>query len=361
MENAIVAVCKDPGGANGLLPVVEELRMRGYLVALRMDGFASTFEPALKAGGIPVAGTDDVLRVFPTPCAFLTDMSSSGGGVGRDLIPSYRGKCPTIAFQDFWGVPLTTDWASPAFRPDRIVVNDRFGAELVRKAWPEMESDRIWVTGFPAWDKYAAVDMSAARAKLRSALGLTEAWPFILYGGDCVPEVTATMLEEVVSAIHDTDIPVYFHPRPHPRMDRDAPDERQKWDAAVSRFSTGVLVTLPTLPVTFQELIAGSDVVIANMSTILTEKAILGGTAVSVLYPDTGAKLLAQTTGGMLVNYPLSRLGCVEEAHTHEELCRIMRAACTDGLAHLLEHQKRELPVSGDNAARAADRIVRLI
>ncbi|HEU0051062.1 MAG TPA: hypothetical protein VFQ60_03330 [Patescibacteria group bacterium] len=359
--NPIVAVCKDPGGTNGVLRVIEILRARGHEVRLFLDGHAQKNPSALSAGGVPISSTIDVLNMNPSPSAFLTSMCS-GGGIGRDLVPLMHNICPTIALQDFWGARLKTDWSDLRFRPDYIVVHDELGARLVNEAW-DFPACRIWQTGFPALDHYHGCDTEAARQKVRAYFRLGRNWPVVMYGGDV--EYASAMLEEVVFTLNHLVERFYFYPRPHPRLRTEHAGEMRFFEQIASQFHNGVLLSLdpndPQAP-SFTELLAAADVVVANFSTILLEKALLRGPAISVLFPETGAKLLEQESGGLLRNYPLAPL-CVDEVHSNYELGRAIERAIGDGgfQNRMIRFQQKRLPLNGQSGPALADRIERIL
>ena len=143
-----LAVCKNPGGTNGLLPVFQELR-KDYKVKLLANGNAVTQLFNAREAFEFYPTVEEVLANYPNPDFLITSMcDSDDGGMGRELIPPLRGHCPTFGLQDYWEATLSVEWADPKYRPDYIFVNDRVGAEIVLKAWPYFTNSRILQTGF---------------------------------------------------------------------------------------------------------------------------------------------------------------------------------------------------------------------
>ena len=87
------AVAKDPGGTNGILPVVRDLRSRGRSVLLVANGKAIELLQSgeyAKSDFVAAASTQQLLDNYVPPRVLLSCMSSHGW-VGRDLVPLIRG------------------------------------------------------------------------------------------------------------------------------------------------------------------------------------------------------------------------------------------------------------------------------
>lgn len=259
------AVCKDPGGTNGLLPVVKQLRNIGHDVKVIPNGKAVE----LLGGGNEECFTfEQALALMPEPDVLVTSMCSDGG-LGRNLVPLlFRAGIPAVALQDFWGARLWTSWADPRYRPNYICVNDEIGADIVIKAWPEILRSRIKITGYPAMDKYANLDVEGTAARARLALGLTEKKPVILYAGSVERE--GEVISEVVKVLNEIGADIYFVPRQHPRMKNNAPEEVPHWEKAMDDFKGGTLIADSSACDTIS-IIAASDLVIAMYSAVNIE------------------------------------------------------------------------------------------
>ncbi len=104
--DAILAVCKDPGGTNGVLPVVKVLRKDfGLDVRLIANGKAAELLANTNEDYEVLRSAEEITRRYPKPKLMFTSVCSRGG-VGRDLVPSLRDVCPTVALHDFWGTRL---------------------------------------------------------------------------------------------------------------------------------------------------------------------------------------------------------------------------------------------------------------
>lgn len=360
MSKRVWAVVKDPGGTNGVLPVVSVLREHGVQVNLIAHGKAPELPQVRALGTYLVVGPDpqEVLATLPLPDAHITSMCSEGG-VGRDLIPLLRERgAPTVAAQDFWGGALVQLFRDPQYWPDYICANDELGADIVCRAWPGFTRERIWVTGFPAMDKYAQVDAATVRSRVRDQLGVQEGLPLVLFAGQL--EGTSQLLAQVVSALNaiaDT-IGVAFAPRQHPRLRNNAPDEIEPWNKALASFA-GAQLLADTSACPTPDMVAAADVAVSSFSTVLVEAACLRKPVIAINDPVEMARL-RESVGGVMDEFPLVELGCARKVTSPQELREALHTALTSGLG-LRGAQERHFTLDGKNAERAADRVLALL
>ena len=339
-------VCKDPGGTNGIVPVAKCLRKMGHKVELIPNGKAIELLPALNE---EFSMFEQALKETPEPEALFTSMCSDGG-IGRDLVPLMkRAGVLTVALQDFWGPRLRFEWADPKFRPDFICVNDKVGADLVMRAWPDYDGNQVAITGFPAMDKYSDFDVETAANQVRTTLGLDRWRPSVSFGGQL--EGVGDVITEVIEVLNELKLDIYFLPRPHPRMKNNAPDEIPKWEKALAGFRGGVLIDSSACSTS--SVTASSSLVISAYSTINVEAACLRKDVISVLYPEVGMYWLRLELPD-LEDFPLVQLGCSAKAANRAELKRLIERALTSGL-DLRETQERVFRLDGKNARRVAD------
>lgn len=339
------AVCKDPGGMAGVLPVVKKLREMGQEVLFIANGKSAELLQG-KAEFVVYDKIESLLAENPPPKVLITSMCS-GGGVGRDLVPLLRGKTKVIALQDFWGARLWTDWADPKFRPDYICVNDVVGKRIVPDAWPDFGDDQIIITGYPAQDVYAGFDLKAASAKARSLLDLPDK-PIILFGGQL--KKSGEALAELVTVLNEIGKDVCLIPRGHPRMKDNAPEEMPKWEQALLSFRSGTLIA-DSSACDPQSLIAASDIVVSMYSTMLVEAAVLRKQNISLLYPEVGMQDFLKETGGGMKEFPLIELGCSAKATNRQKLLQYVKQALDSDLG-LKPAQEQSFKVDGRNAER---------
>lgn len=353
MAATVWACVKDPGGTNGVLPVVAELRKRGVDVLVIANGKAPELDSVCALDRYLVARTPaDVLGILPPPRVLITSVCS-GGGVGRDLIPHLRERSPEtkiVRAQDLWGGGLLTIWRELQYRPDFVWANDAIDADIITRAWPDFERDRIWLTGYPALDRYAALDAVAVRKRVRLELRIPEEVPIVLFAGQLAG--TSAALKMVVSALNSIGRSVFLIPRQHPRMANDAPLELPIWEGALALFRAGETVR-DSSRCTTTDLVSAADLVIGEFTTVLVEAAALHKDAISIQTPEMVARY-REATGGLMEEFPLTTLGCAEKVSTQSGLRFAIEAALSSGLG-LGAAQTRHFSLDGKNAERVAD------
>lgn len=374
-----LAVCKNPGGTNGLLPVVKELR-KDFKVRLLANGNAVTqlFNARESFEFYPTV--IDVLENHLNPNFLITSMcDSDNGGIGRDLIPVFRGRCPIFGLQDYWGATLTVEWADPKYRPDYIFVNDKVGAEIVLKAWPDFTEDRIIQNGFPMMDQYAnigLVDQRQARNEINAKLGIDDETKIIFF--PCgIMKGASQLLDEVLKAVEiliqtSPQGKLRIIPRAHPRFHLIAPEEFQPWQEILGRFTqeySNLIVTDQNIVrADINWLLLAADVVISDYSTTLLQAGILGGRAagkanISVCYLETVAEQFNKALGGLADEPPFVTLGCTLKADNLRDLANKLHLSLYDKetVTRLFENQQKFLRADGQNARRVADFIKNIL
>ncbi len=349
------AVCKDPGGTAGVLPVVQQLKARGITVQVIANGHASK---SLHHGArVDVLSYRQALDIGPLPRVLITDMSSCGG-VGRDLVPHVRGKSTIFALQDFWGGEMTHSWADEAYRPDYLCVNDTCGVDIACAAWPKFERDRVLVTGYPALDKYANIDVDAAHQKVRQALGLVEDLPMVVFMGQ--GQATAHALGEVTLALGELGQDCYFMPRPHPRTKDDFGQEMAPWQEVLSRYKGRLVVdwfSKCTLAMLVAACAKRRGVVVSMYSTALVEAACVRAQNIAVLYPKHGMRVFEQAVPHLGAALSVA-LGCAPVAHNADRLKYLLSKALA-GKLELEERQSMYFRGDGRNAERVAQEVIK--
>lgn len=354
-ERPIWFVCKDPGGTNGILPVYDHLKREGLPVVLIANGKAVEL--------LQTQGREFVYSFSgPSPRVLVTSMCS-GGGLGRDVIPTFRGRYPTVALQDFWGSYLWSDWADHQWWPDYIVVNDEVGAQIVREAWPNFGDKRIKILGYPALDKYAGVDTASVRQEVHEKLGMKDDRPMVLYAGQL--DGTSHALAEVCNAltfIRPRSLPtVNLMPRLHPRLRTNAPHEYKQLNQALHTLGYGLVWPFTEICET-AELVQAADIVVSEWSTVLVDAAAARRVPIAVLYPGEGQARFERALGGDVKEFPLVSLGCAAKATSRRELTQVLSEAVAGKLHEQLRPaQEQHFKVDGKNAQRVADFIKSLL
>lgn len=354
----VLAVVKDPGGINAVLPVGAELRKSSASVQVVANGKAVELLPAMNVEHVAESSAEAVIQKFGEPKILLTSMCSDGG-VGRDLVPLLHGKSVTVAVQDFWGARLWTEWADPKFRPDHLIVPDSGAKDIVHTAWPDFDPEHIHALGWVAFDKY--VDMYPKRAQIaadtRRVLGIADSKPILLFcgGGD----ETGMLLDSLVSALNDVPTDFYVMARPHPRTKNNYPNEMIPWQEALANLKRGTLVVDFFGQTDGPSLIAAADVVVADFSTMLIEAAMLRKPAISLWYPEV-QRFWNREIGGRAPMFPLISMGCALCVQSPQYLADVI-ANALNGHVTIKENQESMFPNTEKSASRAAEFIRSLL
>lgn len=344
-------VVKDLGGMNNLLLVLDylsELSESSISVLLIANGKSAEHLATTKRDFIVAENTVSLMQQYAPPKLLVASMCS-GGGVGRDLVPLLREQgTVVVALQDFWGARLEKEWRDPKYHPDHIVTNDAVGKAIIQRMWPDFSSDRIAVTGFPNLDRYAKIDTKKESAEVRGMLGLTRNLPIVLFFGQ--GEGTAHALQELIMVLEDMS-PCYLIPRPHPRaMEK---KEMPLWQKALARFRRGVVVDWFN-QCKNERLIAACaqrrGVVVSMFSTTLMEAAAVRAPAISILYPESGMRLMQKEIPGLLQN-PVVEGGSAAFAGNRRQLRKSIHDALHKKL-DLEKAQREQFPLDGRNAER---------
>ncbi len=351
--NDIWAVCKDPGGTAGILPVVDELTRRGYQVQLFADGKAVDLLPAIGRTFTASSSAEMLMSQDIQRPQFLITSMCSGGGIGRDLVPLLHPDTTVVALQDTYGARLNTDWSESRYRPDFICVNDKVGADIVHRVWSDFDEKRISITGYPALDRYIDYNAQESAYTARLRLGLIQDKPIVVYCGQV--DKAGQALRELVATLNTIERDVYLIIREHARMRDDAPSEIGHWQAAIAEFKAGTLIS-DTAMLATQTLLASATVIVSMYSTVLIEAAVLRKPNIALLYPCVGMQQFLSDTGHIMDELPSVILGCTAKASDSSELEQLLLKSF-DNQLDLRAAQERYFCLDGLNARRVADLI----
>ena len=346
----VLAVCKNVGGANALLPVMDLLKAN-YRIRwiVQDDGRA---KDVLKSLGYEFDLFLSVERVYKED--IIAIVSGMCATVGQALSRHFKGLYPVITIQDQWGAYLGDVWSDPEHRPDYILVNDQLDKDIVLKTWFPYESKKVVITGYPALDKYANLDVQSVRKRVKNVLSIKDNRPVVLFTGQWWHRGHA--IGELVKALNEIKLDVYLIARPHPAMKDNASEEIPLWDRALTEFHSGTLIDSSCCD-TF-DIITASDLVISMYSATLQEAATIKIPNIAILYLNQGMKKYIEVT--RMDNYPMVSLGCTAKAGNYEELVRLLKTALTSDLG-LRPAQEEAFSLDGKNALRAADFISSLV
>ena len=129
------------------------------------------------------------------------------------------------------------------------------------------------------------------------------------------------------------------------------------WQTALAKLKRGTLVVDFFDQTDGSSLIAASDIVVADYSTMLCEAAMLRKPAISLWYPEV-RKSWDSTMKGCVPIFPLISMGCVLKAESREDLAQESDART---LADLERAQCEHFPNMEKSAVRAANFIHSLL
>ncbi|MBI2064470.1 MAG: CDP-glycerol glycerophosphotransferase family protein [Candidatus Yanofskybacteria bacterium] len=352
----ILAVCKDVGGANALLPVMDLLKKNHRIRWIAQDNGRG--KDILRNSGYDFdifSSNDDAIDkiISRYPGGVDLVVSSMCSTVGQEIARLFRGTCPIVVIQDQWTNGLSDVWIDQEYRPDLVLVNDELDRNFVLRAWPDF-CGNIFVTGYPALDKYARLDVQGTKVRVKYALSLSENKPVVMFAGQWWQ--TGHAVGEAVHALNQLGQDVYFIARPHPAMKDNTPEEVPLWERALTEFRAGTLVDSSSFGIS--DVLATSDVVLSMFSTTLNEAAILRLPNIAILYPDHGLKVYTDVT--KTDEYPLISLGCTARAGNREELISLLDKALNSDLG-LRDAQEKAFSLDGRNSIRAKNIISGLI
>jgi hypothetical protein len=350
-----LAYCADPGDADVVLPVVSLLLKNGKKVVLIAKNVAAQRAEERKIDFEVHCEARTVIEKHGLPKLFLTGMCSQDK-VARDLIVNLnRAGITSVALQDFWGSRLTEKWKPSQYHPTYICVNDEVGKEIVKKAWPDFDEEKVKIFSYPSLDKFK--NFQVDNESIRKKLGLMNDWPIVLFAGQIVE--TGKVFFELISALNEIGRPVYLLPRQHPRWDNDAPlDDKKYWDKAISIFQSGEIVDSSGFK-EIDSLVVVSTVTISMFSTVLVNASVLRKQNISLLYPDSGMKKFLAGRSECMNEFPLVDLGCTKKATSREELIRCLLLSF-DGKLGLEENQEKTFKIDGKNTERLSNWLLSL-
>lgn len=349
----VLAICKDPGGTNNLLPVLPFLTQAGCNVEVFLHA-GGRGEAVLREAGVAfkvASNGSEVLR-NKTPDLVITTMCA-GGGAGRDLVALGKNiGFPSAGLQDSWGARINTDFKRTEHHPDLLCVNDAVGEEIVRNVWGI--SQEVAVCGYPRLDSLNHFDREAAKIRGKEFYGITDDLPSILYAGQIWH--AGRMLKELVEVLNSFQ-PCHLLVSEHPRMRGEAPaEERLMWEEACKKFRG----FLHTEAKSDTETISASDFVLGQYTTVLVDAAAIQIPAISMLYPEYGGAEFQKESGGVLKEFPLVTLGCCQKVEDREQLQDSIQMAITGSLG-LKTKQSEVFRLDGKNAERTAKAILELL
>jgi hypothetical protein len=312
----VLVLVEDPGAANYVAELPDELRRRGRSCVLAAAGHAARFlsQRSIPHTEISPDETPEALRRAWSPRLVVVGTAGDPDALALRVVDAVR----AAGGESIGAVDARTN-AERRFRgrgvdplghaPDRLLVPDRWTAEAF--AALDFAADRIHVCGHPIYDRLRELrdGLEREEARRRTVPGASPDARVVVFLGEeptaLEPELyrrspaytlhgrggsddrAEIVLEEVLDALAELDERPYVVLRPHPRTAR----------AAVGRFRDEV-DEISTGGSPF-ELAAAADLVVGLTTTLLLESAVLGVPTLSVLPREEEREWLPTVAAGV--------------------------------------------------------------
>ena len=258
----VVVITRDPGSANALWPVMEQLRQDGSIrMKVVADGRAEEILQrkfqVKDSTPVDILGAD---KVLDTPDVLLIDSSTSERGIEMYASATFP-EAPSVLVEDYYT-------ASHGFLqrlkerhlpyPRKICVMDRAAKELIVKHFPELE-ERIKVTGQPAFDRFAAEDTERMKTEVRKELGLAPDEKLIAFMG---AQGELELLEKMANELKKVKVKYRLALGIHPRYSTKELQQRYR-----EIFGNAGITYIDTEQFGVDNIGAASDAVVVVVST----------------------------------------------------------------------------------------------
>lgn len=303
-RSRVVFAAGDPGGANALAPVIEQLKSeKNYCLSVFAYYTAAMVFHQKGIDFIELANTttaEQILTILADkqPNLIVTATSINPFELEKVFIDSgKRLEIPTLSILDFWSnyaQRFSRGESDLVFLPDKIAVMDELAvSEMEAQGFP---SDRLVITGQPAFDRLFDLRQSLDCEHIRDRLGIGQdskliifvSQPFVelfgknsenpLFPGYTQQSIFQALLETLEDIIGESDSSIVLGIMPHLR-------ETDNWWAMLESDRVHIKVLSNE---NFEEVSLSSDLVVGMTSTKLVEAALMGGTAISL---QLGAEL----------------------------------------------------------------------
>lgn len=353
----IMCIADAPGPAEFLAPVIELLTKDAHVIIIAVGTAMNILKPL---GAIACDDEMQAGNIFAQikPDMLVSAISSLTNGPyvnNRFIKLAHENKIPIISLQDIWGNHRMAQNKEITSSVNAVCVPDEFAGSL----WKEDGfQGKIFVTGNPAFDRFATLDVPAERNRLREQLHINQSDHVIVYAGQGTPlhiEADKKTFAYVTQAIRELaiDMPIKLIARHHPRAIE---------TAYYNEYSHGI-ETIDTSSFAFaDDILPSTDVVVAMFSTSLLHACCLRIPAISVLLPEQGRASLKKiglddfpsnvmgATAGVYDKNPAVLAQTFEKVFTDSSFCSRMR-----------ERQEKNFPLDGGSANRVAKIIKKIM
>lgn len=323
-KKTILCIADAPGPAESLAPVIPFFVKNAEVVIIAVGTAMKILQPLGAIACDDESAVDELFNKIKPDILFSAISSLNCGPYVNNIFIkiAHEQAIPIISLQDIWGNHRASQNKKIIPRISAVCVLDEFAASL----WKEDGfSGEIFVTGNPAFDHFANIDVVKERNRLRKQLRINDGDRVILYAGQGTPhhiEADKKTFAYVAQAIRllNEHMPVTLIARPHPRA---VETEYYK------EYSHG-FETIDTSIFAFSdEILPAADVIVAMCSTSLLHACFLRIPAISVLLPEQGRALLKEIG---LDDFPPNVMGATAAIYDEnpEALRQMLEAIFTD-------------------------------
>ncbi len=367
------------GAINALLPVITQLRERGYPISFLADQpsektILERFPEAEEQPVNPLSAFDE-----RKPSLILIGNSINGGlGIEFYLNATAHfdskkgdGHVPVVCVEDYPGASVRGQSEFNVF-PDVVCTFDEgsiefdketLSADTSGKGADILKRTEFVATGSPAFDAMATENAQAVQEKLRRELGIQPGEQMITYVGD-VPPDDLHNLETVITNLNKIDFGEHkpkFVARIHPAILKGRLEEyKQAYTALLASLTSCEVVNTMGVYST-DEVAQATDVVLSAYSTEGIKAAYRGKLPLFMLFPEHGGKGLMRETG--MDTLPVIEKGAAAVARNKSDMESTLRALLLDSSfqENIRAAQQKYYMVDGKNADRVVSAIERAL
>lgn len=365
----ILIVVDAPGPAEFIAPVIPQLSARGgssfggktYNLKLVTVGPSPT-KILAKYKPIRIDKENEAGPIYKKfgPDVLLAAMSSLvlGPYVINEFVDlAHADSKKIICFQDYWANHRNPMNFKMMKYWDAVLVPDDLAKNLILQDGYE---GRVIVSGNPAFDELAKIDVGKEKSRLRKKFKIPEGSFVILHCGTGTPqswqadEITFNFIARTVRELKKQYKKLILISRPHPRDEN--PGRYQKMAPDLGLLDTSAF------PLT-EELLPMADVVVAMYSTNLIHACYLRIPAISILLPGAGKKNLERVS---LPDFPPNNVGATigvykdSVADLAGEITKIMNDPAHRAV--IQKSQTQFFPINKKSSAKKiADEIVKFL
>lgn len=350
----ILAGLRDTGEANAIIPVLNELSRKSFDVFVMA---AERGEDELKAPGFNFSLSrpfDPTLRIGRMKGnALLTGMSGIPSiEMALNLAAHARG-IKVFAVEDYPGAYFSELGnifeGSVGTMPDYLFVMNEW-ARRANLDYPGLSEDQVIVTGAPALDKIARTDKTQVRKEVREKLGVTEDETLISWFGQ-VGKATLESLQVLLEGLKALDLKNYklatrFHPRDN--------NPKEAYNEIFRPFAGKHVDAGRAYEADAQRVIAASDLVVNERSTIALQAAAFGIPVISIAIPEINERY--QVMMGLRV--PVIEDGTSPLISNADQMPGVLESVLFDPMFRReLKNKMQSWIPDGQAAKRVADKI----